>query len=120
MVPILGEFGFSCLFFATGASADETSSMLWYEELYLMLLDAKHPVTLNVGEAGISIIIAIDHEKHVHWWKLVEVLSHFGQEHRRGFLDKIREQLGLSENWRMCLLQNSNMASRFLMLDRAG
>ena len=53
MVPILHEFGLSCLFFATGASADETPSMLWYEELYLMLLDASEPITLRLPEVGV-------------------------------------------------------------------
>ena len=52
MVPILQELGLSCLFFATGASADETPSMLWYEELYLMLLDASEPITLEPPRSG--------------------------------------------------------------------
>jgi hypothetical protein len=55
MVPILQEFGLSCLFFATGASTDEMPSMLWYEELYLMLLDAGEPIALSLPEAGVSI-----------------------------------------------------------------
>ena len=76
MVPILHEVGLSCLFFATGASGDETPSMLWYEELYLMLLDASEPVALHLSEADIRINIAAGEQKHASWWLLVERLSH--------------------------------------------
>ena len=120
MVPILQEFGLSCLFFATGASADETPSMLWYEELYLMLLDADEPIALSLPEASISIGPIAPNEKHSCWWNLVERLSQFDRELRRGFLDQIREQLRLAENWREQFFQDSTLAARFLTLDRAG
>ena len=38
MAPVLREEGLSCLFFVTGASASDHSQMLWYEELYLVLI----------------------------------------------------------------------------------
>jgi peptidoglycan/xylan/chitin deacetylase (PgdA/CDA1 family) len=124
MVPILQEVGLSCLFFATGASADETPSMLWYEELYLMLLDANAPITLNIPEANIRISISTGpiapSEKHSCWWNLVERLSQFDREHRRGFLDQVREQLRLAENWREQFFQDPTLAARFLTLDIAG
>jgi peptidoglycan/xylan/chitin deacetylase (PgdA/CDA1 family) len=120
MVPILQEFGLSCLFFATGASADETPSMLWYEELYLMLLDAIEPIALSLPEAGVSIGPIAPNEQHSRWWSMVERLSQFDRELRRGFLDQIRDQLKLSENWRERYFQNSTLAARFLTLDRAG
>jgi len=122
MVPILRELGLSCLFFATGASADETPSMLWYEELYLMLLDADEPIALSLPEANISISIGpiTPNERHSCWWNLVERLSQFDRELRRGFLDQIREQLRLAENWREQFFQDPIFAARFLTLDRAG
>jgi len=120
MVPILQELGLSCLFFATGASAGETPSVLWYEELYLMLLDASEPITLSLPEAGVSLGPITSKGKHSCWWKLVERLSQFDRELRRRFLDQIRDQLGLSEDWAALLVQNSTMACRFLTLDRAG
>jgi hypothetical protein len=55
MVPILQELGLSCLFFATDASADETPSLLWHEELYLMLLDAGDRITLSLPQTEVSI-----------------------------------------------------------------
>jgi peptidoglycan/xylan/chitin deacetylase (PgdA/CDA1 family) len=120
MVPILREFGLSCLFFATGASADETPSMLWYEELYLMLLDASEPATLDLPEAGVSVGPIAPNQRHASWWNLVERLSQFDRQLRRGFLDQIRDQLKLAENWRERLIQDPTLASRFLVLDRAG
>ena len=120
MVPILQELGLSCLFFATGTSADETSSMLWYEELYLMLLDANEPITLSLPEADVSLGPITSNGKHSCWWNLVERLSQFDRELRRRFLDQIRDQLGLSEDWAARLVHNATMACRFIALDRAG
>jgi hypothetical protein len=40
MLPILQKFELECLFFVTGASLGSTATMLWYEQLYLMLLQA--------------------------------------------------------------------------------
>ena len=120
MVPILQELGLSCLFFATGASADEVPSMLWYEELYLMMLEANEPIALSLPEAGISIGPIVPSEKHSCWWNLVQQLSHFSGQSRRGFLDRFREQLRLPANWSERLIQDSTLAGRFLTLDRAG
>jgi peptidoglycan/xylan/chitin deacetylase (PgdA/CDA1 family) len=120
MVPILQEVGLSCLFFATGASADETPSMLWYEELYLMLLDADESIALSLPEAGISMGPIAPNEKHAFWWNLAELLSQFDRGLRRGFLDQIRGQLRLAKNWREQFFQDPTLAARFLTLDRAG
>ena len=120
MVPILHEAGLSCLFFATGASSDDVPSMLWYEELYLMLLDASEPVALHLSEADIRINIAAGQPKHAVWWSLVERLSQFAQPHRRRFLDQIRDQLKLSESWATRFTENPSLAARFLTLDRTG
>jgi peptidoglycan/xylan/chitin deacetylase (PgdA/CDA1 family) len=120
MVPILQELGLSCLFFATGASSEETPSMLWYEELYLMLLEADEPIALSLPEASIRNGPIAPNEKHLCWWNLVESLSQFDREVRRGFLDQIRDQLRLAESWRAQFFQDPILAARFLTLDRSG
>jgi len=120
MVPILQELGLSCLFFATGASADDTPSMLWYEELYMMLLDASEPIALSLPDAGISLGPIVPNDRHSCWWNMVERLSQFDRELRRAFLNQIRDQLKLSENWREQFVQNPTLAARFLTLDVAG
>ena len=126
MVPLLQELGLSCLFFATGASAcacdDEPPSMLWYEELYLMLWEASGPIALSLPEAGVDVHAGpiAPGEKHPRWWKLVQELSRFDRKLRRGFLDRIREQLGLAQNWTERFVQDPVLAARFLTLDRVG
>jgi peptidoglycan/xylan/chitin deacetylase (PgdA/CDA1 family) len=122
MVPILQEFGLSCLFFATGASADEKPSMLWYEELYLMLLDASQPTVINLPHADVSNDTSpiASSGTHARWWNLVERLSPFNRELRGRLLAEIREQLKLPDNWRDRYLQDSILAARFLVLDPAG
>src|SRR5215470_17661483 len=37
MLPVIADAGVPFLFFATGASAEEASSMLWYEQIFLWL-----------------------------------------------------------------------------------
>jgi len=120
MLPILKDSGLSCLFFATGASAEETPSMLWYEEIYRMLLDVDGPASLDIAEAGISIDRITPNEKHAGWWKLVKQLSPFDGKARRRLLDGIRRQLGLADCWAARLLEDKAVAGRFRVLDRTG
>jgi peptidoglycan/xylan/chitin deacetylase (PgdA/CDA1 family) len=120
MVPILRDLGISCLFFATGASAEDVPSMRWYEELYLMLLGASEPITLDIPAAGVSIGSITPNEKHSSWWRLVEQLSQFDGKLRRRFLDQIRDQLRLAQNWSSRFVQEPTLAARFLTLDRSG
>jgi len=82
-------------------------------------LDAGEPVALSLPEAGISIGPMARSEKHAYWWSLVERLSQFDRELRRGFLDQIRERLKLAENWREQFFRDPTLAGRFLTLDRA-
>src|SRR5262249_49551410 len=52
MLPILRDEGLSCLFFVTGTSAQDDARMLWYEELFLILLEARSAL-LEVEELGV-------------------------------------------------------------------
>lgn len=122
MVPILRDFGVPCLFFATGASEGSPPATLWYEELYLMLLDTAGPIALDLPDAGVSIDIgaARPKQRHVYWWNLVETLSQFSAQSRRDMLNRIRQQLRLSESWQSKIIEDSTLAARFLILDRSG
>ena len=51
MTPILREEGVSCLFFVLGASAAESSQMLWYEELCLCYRQRLVGTMLSTGRA---------------------------------------------------------------------
>jgi peptidoglycan/xylan/chitin deacetylase (PgdA/CDA1 family) len=120
MVPILQEFGVQCLFFATGASADEKPSMLWYEELYLMLLETSLPLRLDIPKAQVDFGFVSPEQRHAYWWSLVERFSCFDRAARRSFLDQVRDQLSLPVRWRAQVAENSAAASRFLILNPAG
>src|SRR5690349_18870471 len=41
MLPVLQQEDVKCLFFVTGASAEELRGVLWYEELFLIFLKAR-------------------------------------------------------------------------------
>jgi peptidoglycan/xylan/chitin deacetylase (PgdA/CDA1 family) len=124
MVPVLQELGLSCLFFVTGESAGDVPSLLWYEELYLMLLEATEPITLSLPEANVAVsainVTTASNEKHMLWWDLAKKLSPFERHLRRELLNQIRHQIRLPENWRERFVQDPALAARFLMLDRAG
>ena len=55
MVPVpLQAHGLSCLFFVTGASLSEVPAMLWYEQLYLMLLVTKSESSISIWCTPVS------------------------------------------------------------------
>ncbi len=113
VLPILQEFGFSCLFFVTGASLCDTPEMLWYEELYLMFLAAPYGL-----EIGAHTQVATRKEKRASWWHWVRKLSRFDGCTRREALERIRRQLGLSEGWDSQYREDPVRARRFLVLTR--
>lgn len=119
MLPILQEFGLSCLFFVTGASLSDTPTMLWFEELYLMLLEAPVRVSLELLESGVQAVAAGREEKRALWWELVKALSRFELNRRRALLERIRTQLGLSERWDSRYKEDPVWGRRFLMLNRS-
>lgn len=120
MVPILQDAELLCLFFVTGASADPSPSMLWYEALYLMLSGAPGKIVLDLPDADIRASFDKGNGLHECWWKLVEQLSQFDRGCRTLLLNQIRLQLSLPENWQQRFADDVNLASRFFMLDMTG
>jgi peptidoglycan/xylan/chitin deacetylase (PgdA/CDA1 family) len=120
MTPILQEMNVSCLFFATGSSTAPQPSMLWYEELYLMLLESTLPISLNLPGVPMAVNMPTAADIHPSWWKLVEQLSAIPSQTRREMLDKVRRQLELPETWRDKFIRDPALASRFLTLDLSG
>jgi peptidoglycan/xylan/chitin deacetylase (PgdA/CDA1 family) len=114
MLPILQEFEYECLFFVTGASLSHTPTMLWYEELYLMLLAAPPSFSLELPEIGPR---TEPQEKRSFWWNLARKLSQFDLNQRRMLLARIRTQLGLSEQWGAEYDVDPVLGRRFLLLN---
>jgi peptidoglycan/xylan/chitin deacetylase (PgdA/CDA1 family) len=119
MLPVLQEASLSCLFFVLGAALAEASSMLWYEELYLMFLAAPEAFDLDLVEIGFHEHAASRKEKRSLWSNLVRSLSRCESGGRWGLLEKVRIQLGLSGNWDAEYQQDSARRNRFLMLNLA-
>ena len=120
MLPILQEFGLTCLFLVTGASVSDESSMLWHEELGLMLVCGGRTFTLHLPEIRLHSRVTNKAERQQLWWRLVKGLSPLGITARRRLLEEIRDQLSLPENWNAKYLSDAAGASRFLVLNRAG
>ena len=118
MVPILQEHGLSCLFFVTGASLGAVPAMLWYEQLYLMVLSVREDIALDLatdfrrdrgpcrtnGECGGALV------KH---------LSRFDAAERQARVDEVQAQLRLSDDWSTQVLSGP-LRRRFLMLNADG
>jgi peptidoglycan/xylan/chitin deacetylase (PgdA/CDA1 family) len=117
MLPVLQEQGLSCLFFVTGASLSEKASILWYEELYLLMLAAGTSFSLELEDAGIRISVVTPQQRRSQWWELVKKLSQFDQMNRTEILGRIREQLGISPDWISKYIDEPILARRFLMLN---
>jgi peptidoglycan/xylan/chitin deacetylase (PgdA/CDA1 family) len=117
MVPILNELELSCLFFVTGASLSEQSSILWYEELYLMFMNAPGELKLDLREFGIDTGVTNPNRKRVNWWDLVKRFSQFDLSTRKTVIEQVRIQLGLTANWNARYLDDPSVRWRFLMLN---
>jgi peptidoglycan/xylan/chitin deacetylase (PgdA/CDA1 family) len=111
MLPILQAEGLKCLFFVTGASTTEARSMLWYEELFLLLTadlraaprtEQSHSLKwFEVSRGGLTIRgeLGSREQRRSIWWNVVKQVSRFDADTRKGILTEIRGQL-VSTSWR--------------------
>ncbi len=87
MLPVLQQEGVSCLFFVTGASAGESRTMLWYEELFLLFLRAPAgPFEIsNRRECPFRGELREREERRAIWWNSVKRLSQVAAGSRHSF-----------------------------------
>lgn len=118
MLPVLREEQVKCLFFVTGASAGESRTMLWYEDLFVLLLRApagrfhiSHEEIEIQGELGTR------KQRRAMWWSAVKVLSRLDSARRASSLDVFRNSLGapIKQN----LEEGSVVCQRFGLLTRS-
>jgi peptidoglycan/xylan/chitin deacetylase (PgdA/CDA1 family) len=117
MLPILQGFGFPCLFFVTGASTSESASMLWFEQLYIWLLDARRKVSIHLPSLPPLQIGREPKEIHSGWLELTRQLSTFDGRVRWQILDDIRTQIGISRDWLSGYSQTEALRNRFFMMN---
>jgi peptidoglycan/xylan/chitin deacetylase (PgdA/CDA1 family) len=117
MLPVLQEEGLQCLFFVTGASLEDTSVMLWYVELYLMLMESAEN-QLAIDWRGIQIPpIPVDpKEKRTFWLELMKILSRLDADERRALLDEAAVRWGLTPDWERRYLDDPLRRQRFQVL----
>jgi peptidoglycan/xylan/chitin deacetylase (PgdA/CDA1 family) len=96
MLPVLQQEQVSCLFFVTGASGEDERTMLWYEELFLLFLQAP-AASFEVSSEGVLIQgeLASREQRRVIWWSAVRRLSQVNAGIRASFLRAARLQFGL-------------------------
>jgi peptidoglycan/xylan/chitin deacetylase (PgdA/CDA1 family) len=117
MLPILLEEQLKCIFFVTGASLSEAPTMLWYTELYLMLMAAAEqadPIALR----GIVIprLAADIGRRRSAWLELLKPLSRIDAEDRRCFIEEAGVKLGLSPSWKTQYFEDPALRGRFQLL----
>jgi peptidoglycan/xylan/chitin deacetylase (PgdA/CDA1 family) len=121
MLPALQKEGLKCLFFVTGTSlrdtACDTSEILWYMELYLMLMEA--PVQdgpLVLCWIPIPRIPADPAQREAIWQELMKTLSRLDAAGRREFMEEAAPKLGLHPAWKARQLEDPVFRSRFQLL----
>jgi peptidoglycan/xylan/chitin deacetylase (PgdA/CDA1 family) len=116
MAPILREEGVSCLFFITGASAGDVPRMLWYEELYLILLQAP-PGLLEMEALNVRGSLQTRGDRRKLWIQLVKSLSRSDHEQRSALIEEVRKRCEAKEDWKRGYWDDGAARDRFWLLN---
>ena len=117
MLRLVREFDVPFLFFVTGGSLAKQSSMLWYERLFLWLLEAGQKISL-LAPWGVCGAQGRD-QKRALWREMIRRLSAFEAGARDHILEDMRTQLGISADFESEYSQNQAARRRFFMLNLA-
>lgn len=120
MADVLREEGLQCLFFVTGSSLDDAPQMLWYIELYLMLMEgrARNSGVLWSG-MQVPAIDAEPRKRRSQWLSLMSSLSAFDAKRRAEFLCEAIQWWGLAPGWKTRYLDDPVLRQRFQLLATA-
>ena len=117
MLPILKASEAKCLFFVTGASLRTQPSMLWHEELFLLLL--RIPKPFKLGRRQIAEREITSRNLGLVWWRLVKQLSAFDADVRQRVLEEIRQESLTEPGWHQTVLGRPGARERFLVLEHS-
>lgn len=115
MLPVVRELQLPFLFFLTAASAAKTRSMLWYEKLFLWLIE--RPGEIRCSWRSHPYIGASPEQMLTMWRAMIEDLSCFSTAAREPALHEVRTQLGISESWEASYSQQEPLRRRFFMMN---
>jgi peptidoglycan/xylan/chitin deacetylase (PgdA/CDA1 family) len=112
MVPILREEALSCLFFVTKSSTSSSAGMLWYEQLYLMLMTAREDQAFEAFH--LQARLGSKGQRRILWWELVKRLSRLESNARKGFVTDLGNKMDLSDNrrWIACFEERFHLLTR--------
>jgi peptidoglycan/xylan/chitin deacetylase (PgdA/CDA1 family) len=117
MLPILRQEKLKCLFFVTGLSLGNTREMLWYVELYLLLMRAPaQDEPFRVHGIVVPKIADDAGQRRSVWLSLLKVLSQCDAVARRSFLEDATVRFGLQPSWKMRYLDDPLLRDRFQLL----
>ncbi len=117
MLPILREEKVPCLFFVIGPSADDDARMLWYEELYLMVMAAREgPFSIELGGVEIAGMIRTRWQRGDLCRNLMKVLKKCDHEGHIRFLSAVRSKLGFSDQFAFECTADPAAYKRFRLL----
>jgi len=116
MAPILREEQLSCLFFVLGASVAQIPQMLWYEELYLLLLAAPAG-SYSFDALGMKVELGDRAQRRSAWWNVLKKLSRYDQATRASFIEASRINFGLPERWNAGCHDDEGQRRRFSLLN---
>jgi peptidoglycan/xylan/chitin deacetylase (PgdA/CDA1 family) len=96
MLPVLQQEGLRCLFFVTGASAEQVRTMLWYEKLFLLFLRARTgPFAISGGGFKLQGEPQSPEQRRSQYRDAVKRLTTLDPERRRSFLCAAGKELGV-------------------------
>lgn len=99
MLPVLQQEDVKCLFFVTGASAEESRTTLWYEELFLIFLRARSGrFEILSDEIVIQGELADRAQRRAIWWDSVRRLSQIDGTTRSSVLNAARKYFALDSD----------------------
>jgi peptidoglycan/xylan/chitin deacetylase (PgdA/CDA1 family) len=117
MLPLVRDFDVPFLFFVTGGSLAKQSSMLWYERLFLWMLEGREKVSFAAPWGACN--AQGQEQKRRLWREMIRRLSAFDAGARNQILEDMRTQLGISEDFESEYSQNQANRRRFFMLNVA-
>jgi peptidoglycan/xylan/chitin deacetylase (PgdA/CDA1 family) len=115
MVPVLQDEKVSCLFFVLGASAQQDSQRLWYEDLYRLLLNAPAGA-FSFETIGMTVELGQRGQRRQTWGNLLKKLSAFDPPERVRFIDEARVRFGLEKDWDAEFSSREVLRGRFSLL----
>ncbi len=122
ILPILQQEGLRCLFFVTTRSLDKEPAMLWYEELYLTLMDLPDGAFEGTF-CGVPVKVHLNRnllQRNSLWHSMVEMLSKCDTEARLGFAREVRANFRLSADWSRQHFKQADSRFRLLAVPEIG